>query len=170
MCEAFVSSTEVEFKSYPTKKGILVQGFYQGIPVYRHRGYEDEIFPGHTYLCELRLNMSDCGNYFAIPLKEVFCPDVHEEPVVQETGGERDPEAVYRISEDELESDLFHDGFYLVTVSPNGKRMVLEPYGKASNRCTNGRLRLAGLASYMPYVPNQRFTVTVKNKHILLSL
>lgn len=170
MCEAFVSGAEIEFKSYPTKKGTLIRGFYQGIPVYRHWGYEEDILPGHNYLCELRLNMSDYGNYFAIPLKEVLRPEVHEEPIPQETMQERDPNSAYRVSEEVLESDLFQDGYYLVSVSPNGKHMVLMPYEKASNRCSNGRLRLAGLASYIPYTPNQRFTVTAKSKHLNLSL
>ncbi len=55
-----------------------VSGTWNGMPVYRHREYEDVIKPGTTWLCTLTLNPKTGENYFAAPVREVTREDVAE--------------------------------------------------------------------------------------------
>lgn len=62
---------------FTERKG-YVSGTWRGMPVYRHREFEDVIRPGSVWFCTLTLNPKTRENYFAAPVREVTREDMAE--------------------------------------------------------------------------------------------
>ena len=145
-----LTNVPIRFENRMTHKGLRVQGLYANMPVYRYRGYENVILPGHIYRCNLTINYCNMGNFFAIPIEEVIEPKIQTNP--EEEKKEDEPVVgIVRISPTELKSDMFTDDGYQVKISPDGKKMSISPYSRSSNRCKNGILTLKGLDRLIPF-------------------
>lgn len=60
-------------------------------------------------------------------------------------------ESVYRISHDEIRSDLFTEDRYTVRFSPNGRKVSLYPNRRGKTLCRNGVILIGGMAKRNPF-------------------
>ena len=167
---SMVKEVTIKFDERNTYNGIVIRGTYNNLPVYRHRDYENEILPGCTYICDLIINYSTMGNYFAIPLQKVE-ETKYQQSVIEEKKVVVEPvSGVMRISPTELKSDMFTEEGYQVKISPNGKRLSISPFSRSSNRCKNGVLTLTGLEKLVPFNGTRGYDFSLSGKTITISV
>ena len=144
----------------------VIRGTYNNLPVYRHRDYEDSILPGRTYICDLTINYSTMGNYFAIPLEEVEEPKCQQSIIEEMRPLEEPIVGVLRISPTELKSNLFTDEGYQVKIAPDCRSIIISPFSRSSLRCKDGVLTIVGLDKLVPFDGLCGYTYSLSGNNI----